>query len=132
LTVTCDAADYFNSSPASIISRPETLWVISLAQLQKLATGVRFATAFTYGMDIFRFMDALHEFTKRYRLKIVVKHLENIFVAVDGEISSTRLTTEMQVWRLKTASHASVWWLQNPSKPFESLATAVYEVAGGH
>lgn len=125
MTVTCDAADYFTSSPATIIARPETLWVISLAQLQKLAVGVRFATAFTYGMDILRFVDALHEFTKRYRLRIIVKHLENIFVAVNGEISSTRLKEDMQVWRLKTAAHASVWWLQNPGKTFEALTTAI-------
>jgi hypothetical protein len=129
LTLTCDAADYFTSSPTTIISRPETLWVISLAQLQKLATGLKFATAFTFGMDILRFIDALREFTKRYELRIIVKHLDNIFVAVNGEISSTRLDGEMQIWRLQAASHASVWWLQNPQKPFEALTTAVHEIA---
>jgi hypothetical protein len=128
LTLTCDAADYFTASPTTIIARPDTLWVISLAQLQKLGTGVRFATAFTFGMDILRFVDALHEFTKRYRLTIVVKHLDNIFVASHGEVSSTKLATEMKVWRLKTAAYASVWWLQNPSKTFEAITTGVFEV----
>jgi hypothetical protein len=125
LTITCDAADYFTSSPATIIARPDTLWVVSMAQLQKLGTGVRFATAFTYGMDILRFVDALHEFTKRYRLTIIVKHLDNIFVAANGQISSTKLDDDIQIWRLKTASFAAVWWLQNPGKPFEALTTSI-------
>jgi hypothetical protein len=103
-----------------------------MAQLQKLGTGVRFATAFTYGMDILRFVDALHEFTKRYRLTIIVKHLDNIFVAANGQISSTKLDDEMQIWRLKTASYAAVWWLQNPGKPFEALTTAVSETVNNH
>ena len=33
----------------------------------------------------------------------------------------------MPVWRLKVAAYASVWWLQNPSKPLEAITTAVRE-----
>lgn len=125
LTATCDAADYFTSAPSMILTRPDTLWVISLAQLQKLAISAKFTTAFTFDMDILRFVDALHEFTLQHPLLIIVKHLGNIFVAVDGRISSTRLKSELPVWRLKTASHAAVWWLQNPGKPFEALTTSL-------
>lgn len=125
LTLTCDAADYFTSSPTGILHRPETLWVISIAQLQKLAVGAKFVKAFTFDMDIMRFLTALHEFTSLHGLSIIVKHLENIFVAVNGEVSSTRLSEDQPIWRLRTAAHASVWWLQNPQKPFEALTTAV-------
>lgn len=128
LTLTCDAADYFTSSPAAILERPDTLWVISVAQLQKLAMQAKFTTAFTFDMDILRFVDALHAFTLTYSTAIIVKHLNNIFVAVNGRVSSTHLKTEMPVWRLKTAAHASVWWLQNPSKPFEALTTSLAQV----
>jgi len=125
LALACDAVDYFTASPAAIMARPETLWVISLAQLQKLGTGVRFTTAFTFDMDILRFVDALHEFSLTYPGYFIIKHLGSIFVAVQGKVCSTRLAGDLKVWRLKTAAHASVWWLQNPGKPFEALTTAV-------
>lgn len=128
LTLTCDAADYFTSSPAAVLSRPDTLWVISTAQLQKIAMHAKFTTAITFDMDILRFVDALHEFTLQHETAIIVKHLDNIFVAVNGQVSSTHLDKEMPVWRLLAAAHASVWWLQNPQKPFEALTTAIYEV----
>lgn len=125
LTITCDAADYFTAAPTAILERPETLWVISVAQLQKLAMNARFASAFTFDMDILRFVDALHDFTLQYKAVVIVKHLDNIFVAHNGQISSTRLKEDVKIWRLRTAAHASVWWLQNPSKSFEALTTSL-------
>ncbi len=125
VTLTCDAADYFTSSPDAVLSRPDTLWVISFAQLQKLAVQARFPKAFTFDMDILRFTDTLHNFSQTFHAFIIVKHLDNIFVAASGKVSSTRLTEELKIWRLKTAAHACVWWLQNPSKPFEALTTGV-------
>jgi hypothetical protein len=129
LTLTCDAADYFTNSPATVLLRPDTLWVVSVAQLQKIAMHARFRTAITFDMDILRFVDALHEFTLQHETAIIVKHLNNMFVAVNGQVSSTHLDKEMPVWRLSVAAHASVWWLQNPGKPFEALTTAAYEIA---
>jgi hypothetical protein len=125
LTITCDAADYFTASPVTALERPDTLWVISVAQLQKLAMNARFTTAFTFDMDILRFVGALQAFSSTYPANIIVKHLDNIFVAADGRVSSTRVPENTNVWRLKTAAHASVWWLQNPSKPFEALTTSL-------
>lgn len=125
LAVTCDAADYFTGTPAAILTRPDTLWVISFAQLQKLAVGAKFTTAFTFDMDMLRLIDALHEFTIQHPAYIIVKHLDNIFTAAHGQVSSTKLQSELPVWRLKTAGRAAVWWLQNPGKPFEALTTSI-------
>jgi hypothetical protein len=125
LTLTCDAADYFTSSPQAILPRPDTLWVISVAQLQKLAMGARFTTAFTFDMDLLRLVEALHVFTQLHPAAIIVKHLGNIFVAADGRVSSTKLAQEMPIWRLKTAAHATTWRLQNPGKPFEAITTSL-------
>ena len=128
LTITKDAADYFAAEPKNILMRPQTLFVISMAQLQKLGTQVRFPKAFTYGMDLIRLVETLHEFTLEYKAHIIVKHLDTIVVAVNGEVSTTKLSTDRAVWRVKTAAHTSVWWLQNPTKPFEALSTAILEV----
>lgn len=125
LTITKDAADYFVNIPESVLARPETTLVISLAQLQKLGNAAHFPTAFTFGMDLLHLVDALHDFTTRYSCNIVVKHLDNIFVAANGQVSTTKLQHDKEIWRVTTAAHTATWWLQNPSKTFEALTTGV-------
>lgn len=125
LTITKDAADYFATSPQLILNRPETALVISLAQLQKLGVSAHFPTAFTFNMDLLRFVEALHEFTTQFSCNIIVKHLDNIFVAANGEVSNTKLAIDQSIWRTKTAARAATWWLQNPSKTFAALTTAL-------
>ena len=127
LTITKDAADYFTSAPQALLTRPETTLVISFAQLQKLAMNAKFSHAFTFSMDLIRLVEALHELTLAYPVHIIVKHLANIIVASGGQVSTTKIEAEQEIWRVATAAHASVWWLQNPSKPFAALTTAVYE-----
>lgn len=127
LTITKDAADYFTKAPTAVLSRPQTLFVISFAQLQKIAAAAHFIKAFTFDMDFLPLIDALHEFTSQYPAAFIIKHLENIFMAVDGQVSSTKLAEDQEVWRVKTAAIASVWWLQNPQLSFEALTTSLIE-----
>jgi NAD(P)H-hydrate repair Nnr-like enzyme with NAD(P)H-hydrate dehydratase domain len=125
LIITKDALDYFIKTPEPLLQRDSTLLVLSFAQLQKLGTGARFATAFTFDMDFLRLIDVLHNFTEQYRAAIIVKHLDTIFVAANGQVSTTKLATDLPIWRVKTAAAASVWWLQNPAKAFQALTAAV-------
>ncbi|HEX8227218.1 MAG TPA: hypothetical protein VF572_05115 [Candidatus Saccharimonadales bacterium] len=125
LTITKDAADYFTSTPETILTRPDTLFVISLAQLQKLAMQAHFTKAFTFDMDILRFVDTLHDFTVFHGINIIVRHLDNIFVARGDKVSSTKLSDSQPVWRVRTAAAAATWWLQNPTKTFEALSTSL-------
>ncbi len=125
LTIAGEAAEYFLQIPDTVVKRPETLMVLSLAQLQKLAVGIRFKTAFTSDMDLLRFVDTLHAFTANHGVYIVTRHLGNVFSSAHGRVSSTRLPETQDDWCIKSAAHASVWWLQNPSKPFEALTTSI-------
>lgn len=129
VTITKDAVDYFTSSTQQILARPETTFVLSFAQLQKLAMSAHFHTAFTFDMDLLRLVDNLHEFSEYYRVNIVTKHLNNLYVAVNGQVSSTKLTEDLEVWRVRTAAHCAVWQLQNPVRPFEALSTTVYDIS---
>lgn len=125
VTITQDAVDYVMNAPQTVLHRPETTLVLSFAQLQKLAMNAHFTTAFTFDMDFIRLVESLHEFTKKYIVNIVVKRLQNIFVAVDGQVSSTKLETDIKVWRVDTATKLAVWWLQNPRATFDALSTSL-------
>lgn len=125
LIITKDGVDYFTNNPKLITDRPDTTIVLSLAQMQKLATHAKFSIPITFSMDLLRLVEALHNFTAAHKLEIVVKHLDNIIVAAGGQISTTHLEVEEDIWRVKTAAKAAVWRIQNPSKPFNALTTAI-------
>ena len=125
LTITKDAADYFTSSSQKVAGRPDTLFVISLAQLQKLALSTGYTEPFTFTMDLLHLVETLHDFTITYQMSVIVKHLDTIFVAHRGHVSTTKLNLDEDVWRLPAATRAAVWWLQNPNQSFEALSTAI-------
>lgn len=128
VVLTCDAVDYIIATPYPVLQRENTLLVLSFAQLQKFGMSIKYSNAFTFSMDLLRLVDALHELTKRYKIAIITKHLDSLVVAQNGEVITTKLETDMPVWRLKVATEASVWWLQNPTKQLAALATAVQQV----
>jgi len=125
--LTKDAVDYIVSLPLPALERPNTTLTLSFSQLQRLGIAVRFEKPLTFSMDMLRLVDWLHSFTERFAPHIIVKHLDHIFVAVNGEVSSTKLTAAMQIWRLKVAAQGIVWWVQLPGKPFEALSMAVLQ-----
>ncbi len=132
LVITQDAADYFTKGPEQLLAREDTLLVLSFAQLQKLAAGAGSTKAFTFDMDLIRLVEALHDFTEEHPVAIVVKHLDNILAGAGGKVSSTKLAEDIEIWRVRTAATAAVWWLQNPGKPFEAFTTAVLQKKTSH
>jgi len=129
VVITKDAADYFTLAPEQIVARPDTLLVLSFAQLQKLASGARFTPAFTFSMDLWHVVETLHKFEEQFSIGIITKHLDYLIAAADGRVSTTQLNPDQDIWRVKTATRAAVWWLQNPAKQFEALSSAIYESA---
>lgn len=125
VTLTRDAADIALGIPG-VLQRPNTLFVVTTAELQKLNTLTNSATAVTFGMDIIRLVELLHWLTAHYPIHIITKQHETILVAVNGQVSTTKSTDDPEdMWRIKTATHAAVWWLQNPTKPFEALTSCL-------
>jgi hypothetical protein len=125
VTLTKDTIEYATSQPALIAGRDNTLLALSFSQLQKLATELKFTTAITSTMDMLRTIDTLHELTTAFPIAIITRYLDTIFVAVQGQVSSTPCSADDRIWRLRRATSASVWWLQNPGKVFEALTTSV-------
>lgn len=127
LTMAKDSLDYFSNIPKLVLERPNTALVLTMAQLQKLAIKASYEQAFVFSMGLLQLVEALHTFTTIYPVNIILKHLENIVVASAGQVSSTKLEKEQEIWRVPTAAKVSVWWLQNPKKPFEALTTSIIE-----
>ncbi len=125
LTLTKDAVDYFAKTPDGLLKRADTTLALSFSQLQQLATSAKFTTPFTFDMDFLHLIDALHDFTAKHPTAIITKHLRNIFVAYDGQVSTTKLNEDIEIWRVNTAARAAVWWLQNPGKTLEALSSSL-------
>lgn len=125
VTLTKDAVDYVTSAADRALARNNTLLVLSLSQLQRLAAAAKTTAPIKFSMDLLHLIEWLHDFTTKHRPHIIVKHLNNLLVAVDGQVSSTNTGDTKELWRVKTAAIASVWWMQHTTKPFEALSTAV-------
>lgn len=123
LTISQDAADYFKSFPHLLMNRPKTLLVISLAQLQKIFINAPLITPITYGMTLPQLAEALQQFTEKFPITIMVKHHDVIFVAHGGQVVSTE--NDDMPWRVRKSGRASVFWLQNPSQPLESITASL-------
>jgi hypothetical protein len=127
LVITKDAADYCLATPTGCLTRPVTVAVITIAQLQKLAVAAKFPAAFKFEMDLLQLVDTLHDFTALYPLHIVTKQLDTLVVASGGQVSTTKLEAPLDSWRTHTAASAATWLIQNTDKPFEGLTTAVLD-----
>lgn len=125
ITLVNDAVDYCLTAPGGCLDRPETTAVLTTAQLQKLATGAAHTPAFTSTMGVVPFIDNLHEFSATYGCNLLVHHADNLIVASTGTLSSTLLENSQTPDLTDAAASAAVWWLQNPSQPFEALTTSL-------
>lgn len=131
MVATKDAADYLVQIPDALLTRKNITLVLTITELQHLASSAHYPKAFTFDMGLLKLVETLHDFTEEFPVNIVLKHLDTTFVATSGYVSTTAAGDDQDMWRVKTAAYASVWWLQNPSKVFESLTTAAFETAGG-
>ncbi len=123
VTITKDTIEYITSNPEQVINRGNTTLVLSLSQLQRLVSALKYSQPVTFNMDLLRLIDLLHDFSQSFKINILTKHQDNILAAVNGDISSTIHNED--IWCVQSAARSAVWWLQNPNKTFESITTAV-------
>ncbi len=127
LAITEDALDPFMAWPDKLFARHKTLIVPAFGQLQKMWPRLVMNNhMIKYAHGLAKNVELIHEFTQQSPSYIITKHNDDLIVSVGGKVSTTRNTES--IWRTKTAAQACVWWMQNPSKPFEALTTAIYEV----
>ena len=125
LTLVGDSIDYFSSQPLAIFNRTKTTIVPTLAQLQALLKSLKFEKALTSSTDFLIIVEILNLLTTRYPIIIVLNQLNQVIVASAGSVSTTKLENIPRDIEIMVAARASVWWLQNPTKAFEALTSAV-------
>lgn len=76
-------------------------------------------------MQLTNFVDALHKFTITYPITIAVLHKDTFIVAHGGNVVTTPWDNPMNIWRGIAAAKAATYWLWNPNKPLEAVATSI-------
>jgi len=135
LALTGDAIDYFLATPQQVLAREHTVLMLTFSQLQKLASAAHATQPFTSQLDLVHFIAALHNFSEQYPAScLLIQYLGQVFVAVNGAVSSTAIASTpatpviaiaAPTNMLQAATHATVWYMQNPGQPYEALTTSL-------
>lgn len=125
LTITRDAIDLIKNSTQAIVERPDTLLVVSFAQLQKLFQAVYYPKMLTFSMQLASLVEVVHKFTITYPVGIIVLHKEYLLIARGGEVTTTEWQNPMAIWRGSVATIAASYWLWNPQKLLEATTASI-------
>jgi len=124
LVITQDCLDIFVKNPRAIVDRKETLIVGSFSQIQKLFQSERRTKQpLQYANSLVNNIEIIHDLSLDLPAYIATKQHDEIILACKGQISTTPNPNE--IWRVSVATSMSVWWLQNPDKPFAALTTSL-------
>ncbi len=128
VTLTKDSVEYFSSNPnEALAKRQKTMLVLTIAQLQKISRAMHTDIAFKFDTTAIELAENLHEFSKKFFGTLVIQHLDSIWVSHSGQVSSTTLQASPEIWRVRAATKAAIWQIQNQSKQFEAITAAFYE-----
>lgn len=125
LVITRDAVDLIRNDSEALIERPQTVLVISFAQLQKLFQSVYYPVVLTFSMQLMHLVEAVHKFTVTYPVTIAVLHRDTLVVAHDGQVTTTKWDSPMAIWRGQTAARAASYLLWTPDQPLEAVTTSL-------
>lgn len=123
LSLAGDAISIICDNPGLILDNDRLCLILDLNQLQKLLLNIRFPMAARSQMTIFQMAELLHSLTLNYPWSLITEHENLFFVAYGGQVSATGRGNTT----LATAGvTASVWRLQQPTKPFKAESSGIY------
>ncbi|MCE7936964.1 hypothetical protein DYH10_04240 [Candidatus Saccharibacteria bacterium CPR2] len=126
ITLSGDSLQLISTEVDFIVTRNNTCLVPNFSQLQQLFKQIRYPKPVISTMPVQALADILAEFTSLNSIIIVTKHNNQVLVARGGKVSATKHSTQLDDWQVKTATLSSVFWLQNPGKPFEAITTGIF------
>ncbi len=125
VVLTRDAIDLVKNAPEMLANRPNTLLVLSFAQLQKLFQAVYYPKILTFSMQLLQLVEAVHKFTITYPITLVVLHKDTLVVAHGGQVTSTPWQSPLLIWRGETAARAACYWAWDQNQPLESITASL-------
>ena len=125
LVLTRDAVDLIKNSSQALVERPNTLLILSFAQLQKLFQSVYYPKILTFSMQLAQLVDAVHKFTITYPVAIAVLHKDHLIVASNGQVTTTPWENAMAIWRGSVATVAACYLLWHPNRPLEAVSASL-------
>lgn len=120
-----DSVDLLRASLPTILKRPQTVLIATLAQLQKIFQAVYYPKTILFSMQLSNLVETLHKFTITYPVTVVVFHQNHLVVALDGIVSSTPWEEPMMIWRGSVAAKAAVYAMQQPKRLLESITVSL-------
>lgn len=129
VTIVGDTIDIYLQNIDKIAGRPKTTLVLDFSQLQKLGKSLKLPFAFTSNLPLATMVENLYSLNSAFPLNLVLLQDNIYFVVSDGEVSTTKANQNKPTQLIEIATKISVWCLQNPSKIFEALCCATYELS---
>jgi NAD(P)H-hydrate repair Nnr-like enzyme with NAD(P)H-hydrate dehydratase domain len=125
LTITRDAIDLLQNTPDLVVERPDTLLVVSFAQLQKMFSKLYYPKMLTFSMQLQQLVETLHKFTITYPVTVATFHQDQLVIASSGQVTTTPWDNPMSIWKGSVATHAAAYWMWNPAKPLEAVTASL-------
>lgn len=123
LLVTSDARSSLPTTYKDILSRENTVLIINLAGLQKVAAELKLTEPITSTTGNIKLAESLHTISMHHPATIIYLQNDTAWTSSKNRISST----PCQAPENAIATSITVWFIQNPHKVFESATTALFE-----
>lgn len=120
LALAGDSIDYFLNHSDKLTKRQKTLVIGGLNQIQKLAS----PNLIQQKADFIKVLEQVSNWVEKTDLSVVTVHSKQAIIAYKQKISTTPV--EVAEPDESLAAYATVWYLQQPEKPFEALTTAIH------
>lgn len=125
LIVTDDLVDLLKHDWEQYASRDSTLFVLSFEGLQKLTAAVKSPVGLRHDMGLRPLVLALRQISEQITAPITTVYEQAVLVGFGGQVVSTARASQPDPIML--AGWSATWWLQQPNKPLEALATAAFD-----
>ncbi len=122
-----DAIDNLVQVPEVLLQNSYSALVLDIHQLQKLVVAIKYPRAVKSDMALMQLVEFLHDFGKIFPTHLVLQHQDEVIISSSGQIVSTKVEAGND-WPTAYATTAAIWWLQNPTKPLQALATAITQL----
>ena len=129
LVIARDSLDLLTTNASSLVMRPHTTLVASLAQLQKLFRALYYPKMLLLTAPLMSIVEALHKFTLSYPVTLLTLHEGQILTAAGGEVVSTPLGdtdySPLGLWNGELATRVAAYQIFCPGQELAATTAAI-------